>query len=369
MSCTNCFNGCSEINSDQCIKYTGIDIPGLGITNGDTLLSIEEKIFNYIQSFMVGEEIFPTIDPLIICNIIDNNLPVCTGCTGISLNDILTAIIKSICELDVEITSINNQLSILNADYTIGCLTGVTASSDTHAIVQAVINNLCTLNSAVSALALSLNNYVLLSEFDSLVENYLSTTPSEQLISNRMVPYSAVPYFPPGGSLANFDGSGGGLGIWDRIYLCNGENFTPDLRGRVLVEVTAGIPGGAFDPEVNPATPGNPNYDFGSVQTFGANQITLTENQIPSHTHIATVTETPHIHQVGPDTLGVLSPLPVGTGTVAFNPTTNYDLQSTFFTEPSSTGLTVTNAVAGGNLAHSNIQPVFACYYIMYIPV
>jgi hypothetical protein len=58
MSCTNCFNGCSEINSDQCIKYTGVDVPALGITNGDTLLSIEETIFNYIQSFILGEEIF-----------------------------------------------------------------------------------------------------------------------------------------------------------------------------------------------------------------------------------------------------------------------------------------------------------------------
>jgi len=27
MSCTNCFNGCAEILSDQCIKYKIIELP------------------------------------------------------------------------------------------------------------------------------------------------------------------------------------------------------------------------------------------------------------------------------------------------------------------------------------------------------
>ena len=37
MSCSNCFNGCTEIISDQCVRYTGFNIPALGISNGDTL--------------------------------------------------------------------------------------------------------------------------------------------------------------------------------------------------------------------------------------------------------------------------------------------------------------------------------------------
>lgn len=31
MSCTNCFNGCTEITSDKCVRYTGTNIPELGI--------------------------------------------------------------------------------------------------------------------------------------------------------------------------------------------------------------------------------------------------------------------------------------------------------------------------------------------------
>ena len=43
MSCSNCFNGCAEITSDKCVKYTGADIPALGISYGDTLLHVEEQ--------------------------------------------------------------------------------------------------------------------------------------------------------------------------------------------------------------------------------------------------------------------------------------------------------------------------------------
>jgi hypothetical protein len=50
MSCTNCFNGCSEITSDKCVKYTGADIPALGIQNGDTLEFVEQTLAQFLIS-------------------------------------------------------------------------------------------------------------------------------------------------------------------------------------------------------------------------------------------------------------------------------------------------------------------------------
>ena len=47
-NCSNCYNGCTEIVSDRCVKYTGINIPALGIQNGDTLSAVEESITTYI---------------------------------------------------------------------------------------------------------------------------------------------------------------------------------------------------------------------------------------------------------------------------------------------------------------------------------
>ena len=43
-NCTDCYNGCTEIVSDRCVKYTGIDVPVLGIQTGDTLSHVEESI-------------------------------------------------------------------------------------------------------------------------------------------------------------------------------------------------------------------------------------------------------------------------------------------------------------------------------------
>jgi hypothetical protein len=48
MSCNNCYNGCTETTSDQCVKYTGIDIPELNIVKGDALNVVLLKITNAI---------------------------------------------------------------------------------------------------------------------------------------------------------------------------------------------------------------------------------------------------------------------------------------------------------------------------------
>ena len=96
MSCTNCFNGCAETISDQCVKYTGIDVPALGISNGDNLLTVENAITNFLVPAINGTGIKPIIDPNIICNIVKLYLPPCTTCTGFTLNEILTAIVANI---------------------------------------------------------------------------------------------------------------------------------------------------------------------------------------------------------------------------------------------------------------------------------
>lgn len=44
MGCPNCSNGCVETTSDKCVKYTGLDVPELGIYKGDSLLTVIEKI-------------------------------------------------------------------------------------------------------------------------------------------------------------------------------------------------------------------------------------------------------------------------------------------------------------------------------------
>jgi hypothetical protein len=298
MSCESCYNGCVQTVSDECVRYTGINYEALGVETGDNLVSVEQAIMNALVPLLSGEG--DAIALNISCPIVDLYLPAHTPNT----QELFTATVSAICSLQAQVFTIDDILAILNANYTIGCLTGVTASSDTHAIVQAIINKLCLTVSDLAAFELDVDtNYVKLADFDALVAAYLAGLPGSGTQNYlKMVPYTAVEYY---GSLANFDGTGAGISAlgWNKIYLCNGLNGTPDKRGRVGVGAIDGVPGGPLDAEVNPSYAGNPNY--ASTDTQGANSVTLTTAQIPSHTHTSsasatsTVTDPGHIHYCG----------------------------------------------------------------------
>ena len=360
MPCSNCYNGCAEIVSDKCVRYTGLDVPLLGIQSGDSLSYVEAALIEFLTSTINGVGIKPIIDPAVICNLVQQYLP---DCGELTLNDILKALIQATCDLQEQVDVIVADLVILNANYDVDCLTGVTNTSDTHAVLQAVITKLCDLDVDLAALALDVDtNYVKLSELNSLIAAYIaSTTTSSSKYYTKMVPYTVVEYY--GSLTGNFDVSGAGLGDWEKIYLCNGNNGTPDKRGRVPVGVISGVGGGALNPVVDPATPTNPNYALNG--TAGANTVTLNLSQIPSHTHIATVTDPGHTHVT--DFKASQADLnEPGISGILMNRDTVYD--STAITTSSTTGITVSNSSVGSGSAHSNIQPVLACYYIMYIP-
>lgn len=364
-NCSNCYNGCTEIVSDRCVRYTGIDVPILGIQTGDSLSFVEQALITFLTSTLDGTGIKIDLGTTVICNLVQQYLPTCGDLTIV---DISKALINAACDLQAEVDAIDATLTTLNADYTIGCLTGVTASSDTHAIVQAVINKLCQVQTDLTALALDVrNNYVPIvgtpgyPGVDDYIAAYLNNTST--LVNTKMIPYTAVPFFPtPSFLTGKFDGTGAGIGSWAKIYLCNGENSTPDLRGRVLVGATTGMGGQTMNPAVNPGG-GNPNYSLNTAT--GANQITLGTTQIPSHTHTATAvsTDAGHTHSILNSAGYVSSVIPSGGSGQYFQ-------QTTKTTETGTANITtnVTNAPTGGGLPHQNYQPGYGCYYIIYIP-
>lgn len=374
-NCSNCYNGCTEIVSDKCVKYTGIDVPVLGIQTGDSLSYVEQALITFLTSTLDGTGIKINLGDIDVCALVQAYLPTCGDLTIV---DISKALIQAACDLQEQIDAIDATLDTLNADYTIGCLTGVTSSSDTHAIVQAVINKLCQIQVDLTALALDLStNYVSVADIDSYIQAYLDGTGSSTLVNNKMVPYSVLPYFGP---LSNFDGTGAGIGNWVKIYLCNGQNGTPDLRGRTLVGTTTGMFGGPLSPDVDPSNPANPNYTLSS--TTGANEIFLSSTQIPSHTHIATalatVSPNPHSHFVTASgtsvTLNQTDPID---DTYSSGGNLGYSLrgasgQTANLGKTSDVNLTVdvavSNSSTGGGLGHANIQPSIGSYFIIYIP-
>ena len=365
-NCSNCYNGCTEIVSDRCVKYTGIDVPVLGIQTGDSLSFVEQALITFLTSAIDGTGIKPIVNDTIICDLVKQYLPTCGD---LSLNDMLTAIIKAACDLQeqvdaivADIVLINNDIDVIEADYSVKCLVdgtpSITPSSGTHAVLQATIDTLC-------ALALDLStNYVSIANIDTYISDYINNSPAASLVRTKMIPYVAVPYFNP--DLSNFDGTGAGIGNWAKIYLCNGANpGVPDLRGRVLVGATTGMNGGPLNSAVDPAIPGNPAYSLGT--TTGLNQVILGPTQIPSHTHpitnVVSVIDPGHTHNLKVNTNSA------GAGNPAFEAASSL---GNFATDSAQTGITVNVASSaanfGGGLSHQNNQPATGCYYIIYIP-
>jgi hypothetical protein len=175
MSCTNCYTGCVEITSDRCVRYTGLDSIPLGIAEGDTLLAVEEILIENIVSFLNGTGIDITISSGDYCALVTSYLPVGRVPNAVEL---FTALVKAACSLQTQVNAVAAAVTTLNADYTIDCLTGVTASSDTHAIVQAIINKACATDVDLAALALDVDtNYVKLSQLNSLIASYQNSLP------------------------------------------------------------------------------------------------------------------------------------------------------------------------------------------------
>jgi microcystin-dependent protein len=357
MSCSNCYNGCVETVSDQCIRYTGVDVPVLGIKTGDSLSYVEQALITFLVSTLDGTGIKLTIDPLIICEIVNKNL---VECEDLTLPNVINALIEAICELDERLTALEVDFAALEGPYTIDCLDSVTANSGTHAILQAAINKICGLEIDLTALALDVDtNYVKLADLNSLIAAYLASVGTSTKYYNRMIPYAVVEYYGP--LTGNFDVTGAGIvgTDWEKIYLCNGNNGTPDKRGRVGVGTTSGMGGGPLSPVVDPAVSTNPSYTL--LGTAGSNSIVLSTSQIPAHTHsaTATVTDPGHFHTVA----GAIEP---GGGGEA----SRDGVQSTINTSVATTGIAVGVSVAstGDGLGHNNYQPGLGCYYIMYIP-
>jgi microcystin-dependent protein len=370
-NCSNCYDGCVQITSDRCVKYTGIDVPVLGILKGDSLSYVEQALITFLTSTLNGTGITIDIDEELYCELVSQYLQECSTVTAL---DLFKALVQAACNLQEQIDAVAADIAVIEADYTLECLEGVAAGDGTHAIVQAVITKLCVIDESLAALAVDIDvNYVKISDLNGYIQAYLDSIAATTRYSNRMVPYTAVEYY---GSLGNFDATGAGLPDteWEQIYLCNGLNGTPDKRGRAPVGAIVGVPGGAMSSIVDPASDAtfNPNYAVGDVA--GANKQTLTIPQIPVHAH--GVTDPTHTHVLAVDVASSSVPLIAGQyvanqGTAGTD--SEYSLANAVAGDPStgkvassSTGISLTNT--GGGAAHDNKQPVLACYYIMYLP-
>jgi microcystin-dependent protein len=355
--CRDCLQNCDLIVGDRCVQYTGPDIPELGICQGDTLSELEAAIVERLLSVTDGTGI--TLDDLVTdgCTFMSDQL----GVQVKTLQNILQILWNTGCTLRELIEEIDEQIAN-NPVFNTACLTGLPTNPTRDDILQAAVTLLCSLKTTVDAFP---TTYVRLSDLTNLVTLIFNDLSGTSQVNSRMVPYTAIAYFGP---LTNFDSGGAGISAlgYNKIYICNGSNGTPDLRGRTVVGAIRNSPGGALDAAVDPAvSPNNPNWQVS--QKLGETYHTLTTPEIPAHTH--TVTDPGHKHNILGQSGGDNND---NNNTTRFAGGDKGQNESGFFftntqaCQTATTGITI--ASAGGGQPHNNIQPSMGAYYIMYIP-
>jgi microcystin-dependent protein len=149
-----------------------------------------------------------------------------------------------------------------------------------------------------------------------------------------------IPTVPSGGIIM---WSGAIANIPSGWFLCDGANGTPDLRNRFVVGA-----GSTY-------TPGN---------TGGADTVTLTTAQIPSHTHTfsgTTNTAGNHNHEYYSSGVSGSNPWPDVDSSSGAAPTAH----PTSFAGDHSHTFSGTTAATGGGGSHENRPPYYALAYIM----
>jgi len=124
----------------------------------------------------------------------------------------------------------------------------------------------------------------------------------------------------------------------------------PDLRGRAIFGLDN--MGGSAASRITVAGGNFDGTAFGTVG--GAQNHTLTSNELPSHTHTATVTDPGHVHTYnatgsGNHAGGTFSHVETGIGS----------------TGSATTGITISNASTGGGSAHSIMPPSMVLPFIL----
>lgn len=352
MPCVDCYNDCgTTLTSDRCVKYTGENIDSLGICNSDPLNTVESVIINKLLSLSTG-------DGLSITGITGCNSVISLFDSTSSLKSILQSLSTNICNNKSLINGIQSLIS-QSYSFDLSCLTGLTPTATRDQVIQANIYKTCSNSTSILAIQ---NDYVKASQLNSLIAEYIQSTANTGTTIvqeyTKFSPYIAYEYYGP---LTNFDSTGKGLSStgYDKVYICNGQNGTPDKRGRTAVGAIAGVPGGSLDAAVDPSLPQNAGKNYALKDKFGSSSVTLSVTNIPSHSHI--VTDPGHKHTFNPDG-GKQQVARSGGGTaLRFE---NYG--SSASTTVNKTGITI--ASTGGNSPHDNVQPSIAAYYIMFIP-
>lgn len=208
----------------------------------------------------------------------------------------------------------------------------------------------------LSAEEIKLNGNISMNNSSSIDKTLGGNTTSDTVIPSQKAVKNYVDTRLPSGLISMWSGTE----IPDGWALCNGENNTPDLRGRFVV---------GFDKD-------NPEYNQ-TKKTGGLKEIQLTIDELPPHTHkdlghTHNVNDPGHNHNDN-DFNGLIRH--TGNSTTGGMDTIDkqgkeFELNNYGTIQANKTGVTVNTSEAnientGGNQSHENRPPYFVLAYIM----
>lgn len=343
-NCTDCLNNCGNTRTtDRCVEYTGEDIPLLGICNGDSLYEIEVIILERLQDLANGSGI-ELADVTLDCEFIEDIL----AGEDQTVANLIQALITASCTLRELLQEVQDEV---NDPFTVPtpCLT-LPANPTKTDILEATVTKLCSVSTDVAAIKA---DYVKSSQLCSAVATCLAGSGPTQEYT-KMPKYVAMAYTGP---LSVFDSTGKGLSAfgYDKVYLCNGNNGTPDMRGRVAVGANQNIVGPSLDAAVDPSLIANAGYAIAPATKKGAYTDTLTISTMPAHSH--TIVDPGHTHSLN---LGQFMRPCASACTPNIEPGTGISTNS------ATTGITINTN--GSGQPHNNLQPSFGIAWIIYLP-
>jgi hypothetical protein len=347
MACQDCLENCDPIIGDKCIRYTGDDIPLLGISTNSSLFEVENQLVTTLLTLIDGTGITLS-DLTLTCPLITNLL----GQLPPTIPNLVQVLINANCSLQAQVTALGVNPSF---SFNTGCLTGTLSTRDQ--ILQAVILQVCATQTAVAAISA---DYVKASDLPTLVTNIINNNgnPAVPTYSTRMVPSAPIPYIGP---LSNFDNTGSGIASlgFANIYLMNGLNGTQDWRGRSPIGAIQNVPGGTLDSAVDPSLSANAGFNYTINQKVGQSTIALSAANNGPHTH--TISDPGHSHGI------LTSPAPgVNIGPTIGNSGNANSGTNTSSIQPASTNITINSS--GTGIPIPLVQPSIGTYFIIYLP-
>lgn len=358
MTCPTCLDNCDPLVTDKCTKYTGPTIDILGVCNGMSLFEVEAIILAKLQSVTDTTTVsYSTLTTT--CSFIVSLLS--TRTQPLTLQQFAEMVLDGFCRIDARLTNVTpTPFSFITT-----CLTGDVSSRDK--ILQATINKSCSLDGRITTIE---GDFVkqsdLCAQITACLPSIPPVTPTSTQYNTRMVPGVVYPYI---GSISNFDNTGKGLSSagFDKIYLVNGVNGTTDWRGRSPIGAIRNVPGGTLDNAVDPSISVNTPYNYSLNDKLGKSSVALALSESPSHSH--TLNDPGHRHKISGGSAGTgsyLSTSHADGGNLGYSFANSPTDPNAFDSSLATTNITIGST--GGSAAHTNLHPVVACLYIIYIP-